>query len=361
MPTILFSGGGSSGHLAPSIAVADAVKKKDKNIRTLFVTADRSDETSLLKAANFEYRVIHAGKFPRGLSLRLVTFPVLAAASFVESLLLLFREKPSVVFSKGGFVSVPVAAAARLLGIPVVLHSSDSVPNLSDRFIGRFARVVCTGFPFDNFPGVLRRKAQYTGNPVRPLIAQASRDAGKRITGFSGNRPVVMVIGGSQGSLALNKQVAKSFEELLTMADVIHITGQGKSTGKNHARYFARPYVTDELPHLYALADVVVTRAGAGVLSELSSLSKAAVVVPLSGVAHDHQMRNAEAIAAADACVALSEERLAELPSVVALLLASPERRTDIGKNLSGFFPRDAAAKVATITLDALAALSVQS
>ncbi len=361
MRTILFSGGGTSGHLAPSIAVADALVRKDRTIRPFFVIADRSDEKSLLESARLGFTVVHAGKFPRGLSLRLLTFPVLAVVSFVESLLLLLRLRPALVFSKGGYVSVPVCIAAWMLGVPVIIHASDSVPNLSDRLIGRFARKICTGFPSAAFPEALRLKCAYAGNPVRPIIAGASRDAGRRITGFSGNRPVLMIIGGSQGSLTINRQVAASFDELLAMADVIHITGQGKATGKNHARYFSRPYVTDELPHLYALADIVVTRAGAGVLSELAALAKPAVVVPLAGVAHDHQVRNGEALAQADACVLVTEDRLAELPAVLGFLLASPERRADLGKNLQQFFPSDAAAAVADVVLDALHPQSLQS
>ncbi len=356
MRTILFSGGGSSGHLTPSIAVANALLRSDKNLRPYFVIADRRDERELLERSRLGYGVIHAGKFPRGLSFRLITFPFLALLSFIESLLLLRRLRPALVFSKGGYVSVPVCLSAALLRIPIVLHSSDVVPNLSDRLIGHFARRICTGFPPAHFPAALAAKAEQTGNPARPIIFGASRDAGRRITGFSGKRPVIMVIGGSQGSLTLNAAVAQSFDALLDMADVIHLTGQGKPGSKNHARYFARPSVTDDLPHLYALADVVITRAGAGVLSELAALAKAAIVVPLAGVAHDHQVKNAEALAERDACVVVTEERLAELPSVVGFLLASPERRADLGKNLQAFFPAQAAESVARITLDALRA-----
>lgn len=361
MRTILFCGGGSSGHVVPSIAVAETLIKKDGELRASFVIADREDEKKLVHDAGFSYDVLRAGKFPRGLSFRLVTFPLLIMISLVQSVLLFRRLKPSLVFSKGGYISVPVCLIARFCRIPIILHASDSVPSMSDRLIGRIATIICTGFSDTQFPEKLRSKIQQTGNPIRSIISTASRDAGRRITGFSGNRPVVMIIGGSQGSRALNDHVKKCLEELLAMADVIHLTGQGKNSAHDHARYFAREFVTDELPHLYALADIVVTRAGAGALSELASLAKATIVVPLAGVAHDHQVRNAEALLKADACVVLREEHLSNLASVITDLLASRERKECLGKNFSAFFPRDAAEKISKTLLDVLEVTSLQS
>jgi UDP-N-acetylglucosamine--N-acetylmuramyl-(pentapeptide) pyrophosphoryl-undecaprenol N-acetylglucosamine transferase len=180
-----------------------------------------------------------------------------------------------------------------------------------------------------------------------------NRFAVQRITGFSGRRPVLMVIGGSQGSVTLNTWVDRNFDALLDSADVIHITGIGKGISRTHARYFSRPYVLEELPHLYAIADVVVTRAGAAALSELALLRKAAVVVPLAGVGHDHQVRNGEALTKAGAAVVIEETNEKDLlPSVQSLLL-DPERRTLLGDALYRMFPDDAASRLARVILDA--------
>ncbi len=351
---IIFSGGGSSGHIMPSLAVADAVTKKNPLLKPVFICRARTDEVDTLKAAGRSYFVIHAGKFPRGLSLRIFTFPVLFVVSFLESFIHLLRRKPVFIMSKGGFVSVPVCIAGYLLRIPILLHSSDSVPSLSDRIIGRVARYVCTGFPESAFGESLRSKAVQTGNPVRHSVLEGSRSAGQRITGFSGRRPVLMIIGGSQGSVALNTAVAKNFDALLNLADVIHLTGEKKSISRQHARYFSRTTVLGELPHLYGISDLIVTRAGAGVLSELAALKKAAIVIPLPGVAHDHQIRNVEFLVARQTVELLPQDRLAELPSVVRRLLADPARRVKMGQSLSKALPADAAAKVAQIILDAL-------
>lgn len=339
----------------PSLAVADALKQKNPDCAPIFICSPRADEQEALNAAGQKYVVIHAGKFPRGFSLRMISFPVLFLLSFVESVFHLLRTRPVLIMSKGGFVSVPVCLAGFVLRVPVVLHSSDSVPSLSDRIIGRIARTICTGFPESAFPASLQKKAVQTGNPVRPSVFEGSHAAGQRITGFSGRRPVLMIIGGSQGSVALNEAIEKNFQALLDLADIIHLTGEGKMINRQHARYFPRTSVLAELPHLYGFADLVVTRAGAGVLSELAVLKKAAIVVPLPGVAHDHQVKNAEFLAARQAVEFLSQDRLSDLSFIVGTLLGDPEKRAAMGEALSKALPDNAAAKVADIILDVVA------
>lgn len=355
-PTIIFCGGGSLGHIAPSVAVADEVRRLRPDCVPVFLCSSRPDEAAMLRAAGYDFHTIAAGKFPRGVSLRLLTFPFLFVISFFQSLSLLRRLRPVAVFGKGGFVSVPPVLAARCLGIPIVVHASDSMPNLSDRLLGSVARTVCTGFPTEGFPSSLRRKILVTGNPIRSAILRGSRDAGCRLTGFSGKRPVLLVIGGSQGSVALNQAVEKSFDQLLALADIIHLTGKGKGVDRSHARYFVRPFVLDELPHLYALSDLALSRAGASALSELGALKKAVLVVPLEGVAHDHQLRNAESLADRGAVDLLRQSELSTLVSRVQALLSSSERRMTLGTNLAAAFPANAAVTISRALLDVLPA-----
>ena len=352
--TILFCGGGSLGHLTPSLSVLESLKKMVPSLEAMFICADRSDEIAMLRSAGIPFRTIHAGKFPRGFSVRLISFPFLFAYSIIESIIALASIKPDVIFSKGGFVSVPVCLAAFLFRIPIVLHASDSVPNISDRLIGRIAKKICTGFPVNSFPQNLRSKTIQTGNPVRYMIASGLRVAGQRITGFSRKRPVIMIIGGSQGSVALNEALDRQFDALVNLADIIHLTGTGKELQRTHARYWARATVIEELPHLYALADVVVTRAGAGTLSELSALSKAAIVIPLTGVAHDHQLKNAQLLAAAGAIALLREEQISIFSEHIESLLRDHDRRRTMGEALKKFFPVEATNRIAKIVLDAL-------
>jgi len=352
--TVLFCGGGSVGHVAPSLAVAQALTKHSQGIRTVFICMERSEEIELLTHAGVRFFVLPPLRIPSMYSPRALLFPFSLLQAFLRSLAVLRREHPDAVFSKGGTVSIPVCLAAWCKRIPVVLHESDSMLSRSGSFLARLARKICTGFMLDELPSGLQGKIVHTGNPVREEILRGSRSAGQRITRFSGRRPVLLVIGGSQGAASLNNVVEKSFEKLIDLADIIHLTGAGKAISRTHARYFARPFVTGELPHLYALADLAVTRAGAGALSELAALRKPAIVVPLTGVAYDHQMKNAANLAARGAVELLPQQRLPELPERIASLLRDGERRQRLGGNLARAFPSGAAERVARILLDVL-------
>ncbi|OGJ60686.1 hypothetical protein A3C52_01910 [Candidatus Peribacteria bacterium RIFCSPHIGHO2_02_FULL_51_15] len=343
--TVIFCGGGSVGHLAPAIAVADTMIKKFR-ITPLFICSCRT-EAELLRKKGYVFEKIKTPRFPGKNVLRWLMFPCGFMKAFLRSLSILKKTKAAAVFGKGGSLSVPVCLAAWCRNIPVIIHESDCVPGMATVFLSRFAKKICTGFRKETFPSSWEPKIAHTGNPVRPEISLGSVPAGQRITGFSGRRPVVMIIGGSQGALALNAAAEENFEKLKDLADLIHITGTGKETGKIHARYFSRPFVMEELPHLMALSDLVVTRAGAGVISELAILKKPAIVVPLEGVAHDHQTLNAELLAKNGAVEILRQKNLKELPEIVRMLLKDITRRNALGENLSRFFPAGAAEKVA--------------
>ena len=246
---------------------------------------------------------------------------------------------------------MPVCLIAWWNNIPVVLHESDSVVGRASSCIARMATIVCSGFPDVAWPTSIRKKVTLTGNPIRASIFSGSEAAGQRITGFSGKRPVLLVIGGSQGSEALNQAVSKSQTELIALADLIHLSGVGKKTAASHARYFVRPTVDEELPHLYALAGIVLSRSGAGILSELAALKKTVITVPLAGVAQDHQVRNADVLARKNSVIYLKQTDLDSLPQVVSDLLKTPDRSRTLGETLHTFFPNDAAKKIARLTL----------
>ena len=344
---IVCTGGGSMGHIFPAVAVMQEVKKLRPDVRISFITSTRKEEQELLQQEGAVH-AIHAPKSPRGLSLRWILFPLLFPVAICESFFLLLRDRPSVIFSKGGFVSVPVCLAAWVLRIPLVLHESDSVMGMGNRFIAQLATVICTGFP-------LGGRAIRTGNPVRPFIAHGSREEGKRITGFSEDRPVILVTGGSQGAKAINEAIAFHSASLLRMADIMHLTGEGKSGASvMDPHYWVKPYVTHELPHLYALADLVITRAGAGSLSELAFLSKPALVIPLEGVAHNHQVKNAEILEQSGAIAALPQSSLSTLSTHVQQLISDGARLEQLGERLHAIFPQDAAVRIAKVLLDTL-------
>ncbi len=349
-PTFLFVGGGSLGHVLPSLSVAQALQKKRSDCRIVFVCSDRPQEARRISDAGFPFHVLRSpASSARGLSI--LSFPYRFLSACLQARSMLRRESPCLLFLKGGSVSVPIGLMGRILGIPIVIHESDSVPSLSTKLLSRFSKVICAGFPDIGLPPALQKKFVCTGNPVRREIVGGSKAAGMRITGFSGRRPVLLIIGGSQGSLLLNAAVESSFDALLDIADIIHLTGEGKMTTKTHARYLAKTSAGQDLPHLYALADIVLSRAGAGTLSELSVLRKPVIVVPLIGVGHDHQLENAQFLASRNALILLSEDQLSELSASVKRLVSDAVLRERLGEALLHVFPGHAAENVAEILL----------
>jgi UDP-N-acetylglucosamine--N-acetylmuramyl-(pentapeptide) pyrophosphoryl-undecaprenol N-acetylglucosamine transferase len=196
-----------------------------------------------------------------------------------------------------------VCFAAKKLGIPIILHESDAVMGRANQLIAKMASQICLGFP-TNYK-LQTTNYQLTGNPLRPEITRGSREEGLRITGFSGTRPILLVMGGSQGAQAINEWTTRNLKELITMCDVIHLYGSGKDSSLQPARpngsaagratcnYFPLPFANKELAHLYACTNIAISRAGAGSIAELLGNGIPTILIPISGLAHDHQLKNA--------------------------------------------------------------------
>jgi UDP-N-acetylglucosamine--N-acetylmuramyl-(pentapeptide) pyrophosphoryl-undecaprenol N-acetylglucosamine transferase len=330
---VLLVGGASAGHLAPMVAVAEALEKLEPGITLAFACSDKPSDAAFLKLEN---RAGHALPLPR----RNLALPFAFAQAFAASRRVLREERPDVVFSKGSAVSVPLCLAAWMNGIPVVLHESDAVMGWANRAVAMVATKVCLAVPMNREPGTGNRERQssgprspvasassiVTGNPVRSRILRGDKAEALRITGLSGTRPILLVMGGSQGARAINEAVAAGLGALLKVCDVVHLTGAGKGVAANKPGYYATEFGSDVLPHLYAAADLAVSRAGAGSIAELAACGIPAILVPIRGLAGDHQAKNAERAEAAGGCIVLPQERLAELPSLVASLLADAGR-----------------------------------
>jgi len=266
-----------------------------------FVCSEREDDSEFLRKEHLDWTAVRAPK----LSWNFLWKFFLAyrdAAQLIE------QEKPDILLSKGGYVSVPVCLAAHWRQIPIILHESDVVSGNANRFTARWATAVCMGFQPERDGG----KHVYTGNPVRADATSGSREEGLRITGFSGTRPILLVMGGSQGAESLNRAVLQLLCEMQKSVDVIHITGRGKEGANTQAGYWSRPFVREELKHLYAIADVALSRAGASSIGELAANGIPGILVPLRGVGHDHQQKNAEYAANKGGCILLQQSALQE-------------------------------------------------
>lgn len=335
---ILFVGGGSVGHIAPAVAVWRAMSKENPEAKAHFLCADRPDDREFLEKEKLEWT---ASVVPRlGLS-----FPLKYIRAHLLAQRLLREFRPDIIFSKGGALSVPVCFAAVQLGIPIVLHESDAVSGHANTLVSNWAAKICVGFP-----GV---SGTFTGNPVRPTVGKGEKDEALRITGLSGDKPILLVTGGSQGSITLNEAVVANHQTLLETYDIIHITGRGKATSIELPGYWQRDFVVEEFTHLLAAADIAVSRAGAGSIGELAANSIPTLLVPLRGVGHDHQQKNAEAAESSGGCLVVQEADLET--ELVPALQTLWQQREQFAEGMQKLHKPDAARQIAKILSDCVA------
>ncbi|EKD92703.1 MAG: UDP-N-acetylglucosamine-N-acetylmuramyl-(pentapeptide)pyrophosphoryl-undecaprenol N-acetylglucosamine transferase 2, partial [uncultured bacterium] len=267
----------------PHIAVVERLKSLDPSLKILYLGSAKGPERCLVTSWGWNYRSVLVGKLRRYWDWNNVLDPFKVAAGIFKAIWLVGRFRPDVHFSKGGYASLPVIVAGWVWRVPLVIHDSDAKPGLTTRLAARFARKICLGFA-EAKESFSAQKVVVTGTPVRGEILKGNQEKGRKITGFSGKKPVLLVMGGSLGSQFLNQVLAESLDRLLPITDVIHLTGKGKTSGrrtKPRKGVAIFEYVNEELPHLYALADLVVARAGANSMAELQALGKPCLWVPL--------------------------------------------------------------------------------
>ncbi len=339
---ILFVGGLSVGHLAPLVAVWREVEKMDPRMEALFMCSEKDDDRKYLQSEDVTFISITA---PR----RSLLLPWQLLKAWMQASRAIYQFGPTVVFSKGGSASVAACIEAAWRGIPIVLHESDSVSGWANAFISKRAQVKCQGFPTTTKRG----DWIFTGNPVRKSMSEGSAHKGKELTGFTSTKPVLLVIGGSQGSVAINDAITKNLETLLSHYNIVHITGRGKEKQMDVPGYWHRTFLGSELADIYAMTDVAVSRGGAGALSELAVHGIPTVCIPLEGVAHNHQVQNAEAMAAQNACVYIKQQEIEQkLVSTLVRLASSESERKKLSEAIHSLARLDAAKEIAAILVD---------
>lgn len=274
---ILLTGGGTAGHVTPNIALIPELRKTGYEIHYIGTAA--GIERELMARENVHYHSIPAGKLRRYFDVKNVTDIIQIGLGFLKALYLVAKIKPRVLFSKGGFVSCPVVWASWIFRAGVIVHESDISPGLANKLSLPFAGKICYSFP-ETAAYLPKRKAVQTGIPVRETLLAGSQGKGRSLCGFNDAKPVIMVIGGSQGASAINSCVRDALDQLLVDFNVCHICGRGNKTDA-HPGVAQFEYVTNELADLFALADVVISRAGATTLFELLALHKPALLIPL--------------------------------------------------------------------------------
>jgi UDP-N-acetylglucosamine--N-acetylmuramyl-(pentapeptide) pyrophosphoryl-undecaprenol N-acetylglucosamine transferase len=279
------------------------------------------------------------------------------AVGFWQSVWRLRRLKPAVVFVKGGYVGLPVGLAAAFLGIPLVIHESDAQPGLANRVLSRYAKVIATGFPVKYYPDLPKARLRSVGNPVRQDLLTQSGDA-KTTFELVGDRPVLLIIGGSSGASRLNQAVLGALGELCQDFEIIHVVGARDFAGVKAQlgqsaprRYHYYDFLNWQMGLAYQAADLVVSRAGMNSVSEIAAFGLPAVVIPSQYI--EHQVRNADILAAEQAALTLSEDRLSELPQLLRELSRSREQQRLLKKGLAKISRPDAAATLAKLIIEA--------
>lgn len=298
MKKIVLTGGGTAGHITPNLALLPLLRAADFDIS--YIGLKGGMEQKLAADAELPFFGITGGKLRRYLDFKNFTDLFRIGAGFGEALSLLRRLKPDVLFSKGGFVSTPVVWAARMCGVPVVTHESDSSLGLANRLCVPFAKRVCYTFP-EAGERLPKGKGVLTGLPIRAALLHGDAARGRARCGFSAKKPVLLITGGSQGAQFINRMVRRTLPALLETFQVCHLCGKGNldETLQKQPGYTQFEYVTDELPHLFAAADAVVTRGGATSLFELLALRLPMLIIPYSRKAsRGDQIVNARSFAA---------------------------------------------------------------
>ena len=308
---IVLTGGGTAGHITPNIALLPELEKAGYEV--FYIGSYDGMEKRLMADYHIPYYGIATGKFRRYFDLKNFSDPFRVLKGFSEARKILKELQPDVVFSKGGFVSVPVVRAAASLKIPCVIHESDMTPGLANKLCIPVARKVCCNFP-ETVNSLPKDKAVLTGTPIRQELLHGDKERARAYCGFTSEKPVLLVIGGSLGAASVNENVRKILPELLKEFQVIHICGKGKMDESiQMTGYVQYEYVQEQLPDMFALADVVISRAGANAICELAALSKPNLLIPLSAKAsRGDQILNARSFERQGYSMVLEEEEITE-------------------------------------------------
>ena len=355
-PHIIISGGGTGGHIFPALAIARALQKKLPGAKILFIGAKGKMEMEKVPAAGFPIKGLWISGLRRDLSLSNLLFPVKVLLSLISAIFIIRRFKADVAVGVGGFASGPALRAAGMLGIPTLIQEQNSFPGITNKILAKKASRICVAYEAMEkyFPG---DKIVITGNPIRKEIIQieGKKEEAAAFFGLEFNKKTVFIVGGSQGALSINLCIEKMLE-LLKEKQVQLLWQTGKNFEQRASEscmktgYKAAKVVSfiQRMDLAYALADVVISRAGAIAIAELAAVSKPVIFIPLPTAAEDHQMKNARRLEEKGAALVIKDNEAAEkLPLLLFSLIDNEKTRTDLENKIGKFAINDADEKIA--------------
>jgi UDP-N-acetylglucosamine--N-acetylmuramyl-(pentapeptide) pyrophosphoryl-undecaprenol N-acetylglucosamine transferase len=347
---IIFSGGGTGGSVTPLIAIYQEIKKNQPGAEFLWLSPKHDPIKNLILSYGLEVKEISAGKLRRYFSFENLTDLFRIKLGFCQSLLIVGKFRPDYVVSAGGFVSVPVAWAAWLLGKKVLVHQQDIIPGLANKLMAPFAKKITVAFDksLDDFN---RQKTVLTGNPVRAEIFLGSRESAIKYFNLDPQVKTLLIIGGGTGALTLNRLVFDSLPALVGICQVIHLTGGKFDRDFSHPRYHRFDFLNEPLKDALAAADLVVSRAGLGVLTELAALKKPVLIIPMPD---SHQEYNAQEFFRNNAAALLSEKGLTAegLVQAIKILLNDQPQLDNYRRNIGQVLGTKGAENIAAIIYD---------
>ena len=325
---IIFTGGGTAGHVTPNLALIEVLRRDNWTME--YIGSIHGIERSMINAIDIPYHGIRCGKLRRYFSWKNFYDPLNMLFGIFQAYLLLHKFKPNIVFSKGGFVALPVVIAAWLNRIPIIAHESDMSPGLANRLSFPFVDKICVTFDAAKKHFTNQNKVTVTGTPIRQALFMGDKHRGLALCQFTTEKPCLMVVGGSQGSDTINQTVRQLLDKLCDQFQVIHLCGRGRidPTLRNKVGYCQFEYANDELPDLFAAADMVVSRAGANSVYEILALSKPHILIPLSlKASRGDQLQNARYFEKKGISIVLQEEQLT--PSTLLAVVNKVEAEHD--------------------------------
>ena len=312
MKKIVLTGGGTAGHVTPNIALLPSLQEAGFEVH--YIGSYNGIEKNLIEDMGIPYYGISSGKLRRYFDVKNFSDPFRVIKGFGEANRILRKIKPDVVFSKGGFVTVPVVIAAKKNKIPAIIHESDMTPGLANKLCIPSAERVCCNFK-ETFELLPEGKAVLTGTPIRKELFEGDRTRAAAFCGLQADKPTILIIGGSTGSVVINNTVRECLDDILPNYQVVHLCGKGNldETLQNKEGYAQFEYVSKELRDLFALCDLVISRAGANAICELLALKKPNILIPLSKAAsRGDQILNAKSFKKNGFSYVIEEEELSK-------------------------------------------------
>ena len=356
---IVLTGGSSGGHIVPLIAIARTIKKREVDAEFIFIGPKNNFSQKFMQAEGIDIKHAMSGKMRRYFSLMNIVDIFKIPIGIIQALWHLLWFMPDAIFSKGGCDTLPVVVAGWIYRIPIMIHESDANPGMANSILAKFATRVAVSFPSAEayFPAA---QVVITGSPLREDINQGSAENARKIFSLTESRKTIFVFGGSQGAKIINEKVLEILPEILKSYQVIHQTGErnfeevekraGELGIKNgHGGYHAIPFIGEEIKDIFAVSDLVISRAGSSSISEIAANGKSAIIIPIDKSANDHQRMNAYSIAKIGGCVVLEEANLGEhiLIENIKNILENEELRNKLITNIKAFYHPDAADRIA--------------